>query len=111
MKLYYFSETSPADAAGDAIVLPQSSFLDMRLTDATKIALQFIKTDGAADNPHIQVTHPAGKGVETMRVLAAALAGNTKSNVIDFSELGNHPPASGILGETTNLITEISIAE
>ena len=111
MKLYYFSETSPADAAGDAILLPQSSFLDMRVASSNTITLQFIKIDGTGDNTHISIVHPRGKGLETMRVVAAALAGNTKSNVIDVVELGNQHPASGILGETTNLIDSIAITE
>ena len=111
MKTYYFSETSPADAAGDAILLPQSSFIDMRIETSIAIVLQFRKIDGAGDNTHIKITHPAGKGLETMRVLAAAMAANTRSNVIDVVELGNQHPVAGVLGETTNLITGVHIIE
>ena len=43
MKTYYFSETSPADAAGDAILLPQSTFLSMEVTSETEVTLNFKK--------------------------------------------------------------------
>ena len=49
--------------------------------------------------------------LEVMKVISAAMAGNTKSNVIDIVELGNLHPVSGILGETSSLITGISISE
>ena len=111
MKTYYFSETSPADAAGDAILLPASSFLSMDVLSATTTIMQFKKTDGTHDNSHITITHPAGKSHEVMKVTAAAMAGNTKSNVIDIVELGNRHPVAGILGETTSLITGVGITE
>ena len=46
-----------------------------------------------------------------MKVVSAAMAGNTKGNVIDIVELGNLHPVGGILGETSSLITGISISE
>jgi len=111
MKTYYFSETSPADAAGDAILLPASSFLSMDVLSATTTIMQFKKTDGTHDNSHITITHPAAKSHEVMKVVAAAMAGNTRSNVIDIVELDNTHPVGGILGETSSLITGITIAE
>lgn len=111
MKTLYFSETSPADAAGDAILLPASSFLSMDVTSATETTLHFKKTDGTRDLSSIKLTHTSGKSHEVMKVVAAAMAGNTRSNVIDIVELGNQHPVAGILGETTSLITGITIAE
>lgn len=111
MKTLYFSETSPADAAGDAILLPASSFLNMDVLSATTTIMQFKKLDGTHDNSHVTITHPAGKSLEVMKVVSAAIAGNTKSNVIDIVELGNLHPVAGILGQTSSLITGITIAE
>jgi hypothetical protein len=78
MKTYYFSETSPADAAGDAILLPQSTFLNMDVLSATSIIMQFKKIDGTHDNSHITITHAAGQTIDAMRALAAAMAGKNK---------------------------------
>ena len=111
MKTLYFSETSPADAAGDAILLPISSFLSIDVLSATTTIMQFKKVDGTHDNSHITITHPAGKSLEVMKVVSAAMAGNTRSNVIDIVELANTHPVGGILGETSSLITGITIAE
>ena len=111
MKTLYFSETSPADAAGDAILLPASSFLSFDVLSATTTIMQFKKIDGTHDNSHITITHPAGKSLEVMKVVSAAMAGNTKGNVIDIVELANTHPVGGILGETSSLITGITIAE
>ena len=111
MKTLYFSETSPADAAGDAILLPASSFLSMDVTSATESTLNFKKTDGTHDLGSIKLTHTSGKSHEVMKVVAAAMAGNTRSNVIDIVELANTHPVGGILGETSSLITGITIAE
>ena len=111
MKTLYFSETSPADAAGDAILLPVSSFLSFDVLSATTTIMQFKKVDGTHDNSHITITHPAGKSLEVMKVISAAMAGNTKNNVIDIVELGNTHPVAGILGVTSSLITGISISE
>ena len=41
MKTLYFSETSPADAAGDAILLPRSNFLGMDTFTATTTKMSF----------------------------------------------------------------------
>ena len=49
MKTLYFSETSPADAAGDAILLPVSSFLSMDVLSATTTIMEFKKIDGTHD--------------------------------------------------------------
>jgi len=111
MKTLYFSETSPADAAGDAILLPLSSFLSMDVTSATETTLHFKKIDGTHDLSSIKLTHTSGKSLEVMKVVAAAIAGNTRSNVIDIVELANTHPVGGILGETSSLITGITIAE
>ena len=111
MKTLYFSETSPADAAGDAILLPVSSFLSMDVTSATETTLNFKKIDGTHDLSSIKITHPSGKSHEVMKVVAAAMVGNTRSNVIDIVELGNQHPVAGILGVTTSLITGITITE
>ena len=111
MKTLYFSETSPADAAGDAILLPISSFLSIDVLSATTTIMQFKKVDGTHDNSHITITHPAGKSLEVMKVVSAAMAGNTRSTVIDIVELANTHPVGGILGETSSLITGISISE
>ena len=70
MKTYYFSETSPADAAGDAILLPQSSFLSMDVTSDTEVTLDFKKINGQHD-------------VSTI-------------NVIDIVELANSHPVSSV---------------
>lgn len=106
MKTYYFSETSPADAAGDAILLPQSTFLNMDVLSATSIIMQFKKIDGTHDNSHITITHAAGKAIDAMRALAAAMAGNTKFNVIDIVEVANlHPVTSA------PIISAITITE
>ena len=106
MKTYYFSETSPADAAGDAILLPQSSFLNMDVLSATSIILQFKKVDGTHDNSNITVTHAAGKTADAMRALAAAMAGNSRSNVIDLVEAANAHPVTD-----APIISTITIAE
>jgi len=111
MKTYYFSETSPADAAGDAILLPASSFLSMDVTSATETTLHFKKITGTHDLSSIKLTHAAGKSLEAMKVVAAAMAGNTKSNVIDIVEVANRHPLGGVLAETSSLITGITIAE
>ena len=111
MKTLYFSETSPADAAGDAILLPISSFLNINVIGATTTRLQFVGRAGTGDNSHITLTHPAGKGIDVVKVVCATIAGNTKSNVIDIVELGNRHPVAGILGETSSLITGVSITE
>jgi len=111
MKTFYFSETSPADAAGDAILLPASSFIRMGVNTAAETIMHFKKITGTHDLSSIKITHPAGKSHEVMRVVAAAIAGNTRSNVIDIVEVGNQHPVAGILGETTSLITGIEITE
>ena len=43
MKTLYFSETSPADAAGDAILLPISSFLNINVIGATTTRRWYIR--------------------------------------------------------------------
>jgi len=106
MKTYYFSEISPADAAGDAILLPQSSFLSMDVLSATSIIMQFKKLNGTHDNSHITITHAAGKTADAMRALAAAMAGNTKSNVIDLVEAANRFPVTA-----APIISAINITE
>jgi hypothetical protein len=111
MKTLYFSETSPADAAGDAILLPVSSFLSMDVTSATETTLHFKKIDGTHDLSSIKLTHTSGKSHEVMKVVAAAMAGNSRRNIIDIVELGNQHPVAGVLGENTSLITGITIAE
>ena len=85
MKTYYFSEASPADAAGDAVLLPVTSFLSMDVVDSKNVDLLFKKING---------TH-----------------GNTKSNVIDIVEAANRHPLGVVLAETSSLITAITIAE
>ena len=111
MKTLYFSETSPADAAGDAILLPKSSFLNMDVLSATTTIMQFKKIDGTHDNSHITLTHAAGKSLEAMQLIAATMAGNTKSNVIDIVEAANTHPQGPRLSEISSLITGISISE
>ena len=106
MKTYYFSETSPADAAGDAILLPQSTFLNMDVLSATRILMQFQKIDGTNDNSHITITHAAGQTIDAMRALAAAMAGNTKFNVIDLVEAANTNPVT-----SAPIISAITITE
>jgi len=106
MKTYYFSETSPADAAGDAVLLPQSTFLSMDVLSATSIIMQFKKMSGTHDNSHITITHAAGKTVDAMRALAAAMAGNTRSNVIDLVESANAHPVTD-----APIISAITITE
>lgn len=106
MKTYYFSETSPADAAGDAILLPQSTFLNMDVLSATSIIMQFKKTNGTHDNSNITITHAAGKTADAMRALAAAMAGNTKFNVIDLVEVANAHPVT-----SAPIISGITITE
>tara|TARA_R110002167_G_scaffold182036_1_gene382367 strand:- start:94 stop:414 length:321 start_codon:yes stop_codon:yes gene_type:complete len=106
MKTYYFSETSPADAAGDAILLPQSSFLNMDVLSATSIIMQFKKLNGTHDNSNITITHAAGKTVDAMKALAEAMAGNTKSNVIDLVQAANTHPVTA-----APIISAITIAE
>ena len=106
MKTYYFSETSPADASGDAILLPQSTFRNIDVVNASKVGLQFQKIDGTHDNSHITITHAPGKALDTMRALAAAMAGNTRSNVIDLVEAANAHPVSDVPEITTVVITE-----
>ena len=106
MKTYYFSETSPADAAGDAILLPQSTFLNMDVLSATSIIMQFKKIDGTHDNSHITITHAAGPTIDAMRALAAAMAGNTKFNVIDLVEAANAHPVT-----SAPIISAITITE
>lgn len=87
MKTYYFSETSPADAGGDAILLPQSSFLSMDVTSDTEVTLNFKKTIGTHDVSTVKITNTtAGEAVETMEALAKVMAGNTRANVIDVVE-------------------------
>ena len=106
MKTYYFSETSPADAAGDAILLPQSTFLNMAVFSATSFNLQFKKINGEHDRTHILITHAAGKTIDAMRALAAAMAGNTKFNVVDLVEAANAHPVT-----SAPIILGISISE
>ena len=97
MKTYYFSETSPADAAGDAILLPQSTFLSMDVTSATEVTLNFKKIDGTHAVSTIKLANKtAGKAVETMVALAEAMAGNLRANVIDIVELANSHPVSSV---------------
>lgn len=109
--LYYFTETSPADAAGDAVLLPQSSFIRAGVANSTSLDLYFKKIDGTHDKSSIRITHAAGKTLEAMKVVLAAMAGNTRSNIIDFAEVGIQHPVSGVLAETTSLITNITITE
>lgn len=111
MKTIYFSETSPADAAGDAVLLPKSSFLSMDVLSATTTIMQFKKINGTHDNSHITLTHAAGKSLEAMQLIAATMAGNTKSNVIDIVEAANTHPQGPRLSEISSLITGISISE
>jgi len=111
MKTLYFSETSPADAAGDAILLPKSNFLNMDVLSATTTIMQFKKIDGTHDNSHITLTHAAGKSLEAMQLIAATMAGNTRSNVIDIVEAANTHPQGPRLSEMSSLITGISISE
>lgn len=108
MKTYYFSEASPADAAGDAVLLPATSFLSMDVVDSKNVDLLFKKIDGTHDNTHIKLTHAAGKGLDVMRVVAATMAGNTKSNVIDIVEAANRHPLGVVLAETSSLITAVT---
>tara|TARA_B100000424_G_scaffold63662_1_gene46604 strand:+ start:627 stop:962 length:336 start_codon:yes stop_codon:yes gene_type:complete len=111
MKTLYFSETSPADAAGDAILIPVSSFLSMDVRSSVQTNIMFKKIDGTHDKTTITINHPSGKSLEVMKVVSAAMAGNTKSNVIDIVEVGNRHPVASVLGEISSLITGIAIAE
>ena len=67
---------------------------------------RFKKIDGTHDNSHITITHAAGKTADAMRALAAAMAGNTKSNVIDLVEAANTHPVTD-----APIISTITIAE
>jgi len=111
MKTYYFSETFPADAAGDAILLPQSSFLSMDVTSATEITLNFKKIDGTHDVSTVKLAVGAGNAAVAMKNVAAAMAGNTKSNIIDIVEAANKFPSGGVLANTDTLISAITIGE
>tara|TARA_R100001082_G_scaffold87996_1_gene54416 strand:- start:755 stop:1090 length:336 start_codon:yes stop_codon:yes gene_type:complete len=111
MKTLYFSETSPADAAGDAILIPVSSFLSMDVRSSVQTNIMFKKIDGTHDKTTITINHPSGKSLEVMKVVSAAMASNTKSNVIDIVEVGNRHPVASVLGEISSLITGIAIAE
>ena len=39
----------------------------------SKGKVQFKKIDGTHDNSHITITHPAGKSLEVMKVVSAAM--------------------------------------
>tara|TARA_R100000808_G_C2119877_1_gene131422 strand:+ start:407 stop:742 length:336 start_codon:yes stop_codon:yes gene_type:complete len=111
MKTLYFSETSPADAAGDAILLPRSTFLGMDTLTATTTTMHFKKTIGTHDESYITLTHAAGKSIEAMQLVAATMAGNTRSNVIDIVEAANTHPQGAKLSEMSSLITGVAITE
>tara|TARA_Y100000004_G_scaffold188868_1_gene243649 strand:+ start:414 stop:737 length:324 start_codon:yes stop_codon:yes gene_type:complete len=107
MKTYYFSETSPADAAGDAILLPQSSFLSMDVASDTEIVLNFKKTNGTHDKTSIKIGKTnAGEAVDTMAEIAEVMAGNTTANVIDIVERANSHPVSSVHGIKAITISE-----
>ena len=111
MKTLYFSETSPADAAGDAILLPRSNFLGMDTFTATTTKMSFRKIAGTHDFSYIMLTHDAGKSIEAMQLVAATMASDTRSNVIDIVEAANTHPQGAKLSEMSSLITGVAITE
>jgi hypothetical protein len=78
----------------------------MNAITATTTIMQFKKIDGTHDNSHITITHAAGQTIDAMRALAAAMAGNTKFNVIDLVEAANAHPVT-----SAPIISAITITE
>ncbi len=105
MKTYYFSTNSPADAAGDAMLLPSTTLLHVGILSATKVGLYFEKIDGDADKTLVKLTHPEGEGLNVIKALSHALVGHGK-NVIDIVEESNRYP----LPDTDLLISNVEFA-
>ena len=85
IKTLYFSEgATPSDAAGDAMLLPVSSFLGMEPVTATTTKMSFNKIDGTADKKVITLTHDEARGFEVMQHVAAAMASNPRDGFINI---------------------------
>ena len=109
MKTLYFSETSPADAAGDAILLPRSSYLGCEVINESSIDMHFKKIDGTHDVTEIRLTGNTGEVLNLIRGVHAAMASHSNDNVIDIVERANRNPIGGILTATNRLIVTVSI--
>tara|TARA_R110000796_G_scaffold24076_3_gene68822 strand:+ start:1990 stop:2310 length:321 start_codon:yes stop_codon:yes gene_type:complete len=103
-KNLYFGNAG-ADAAGDAIMLPQSSFIGMTIVDDTSTVCKFDKIDGQLDVSTVTLTHAAGKHVEAMTEVAKRCLSNPKNGFVSVVDLD-----STNTDYSPTVITNITIA-
>ena len=82
----YFAENLGADAAGDAVVYPASTFLGVDPISATTTRISFKALAGTAADDDILFTHVTGKYKEICEALADALSDDSGELVIFADE-------------------------
>jgi hypothetical protein len=82
----YFAENLAADAAGDCVVYPASSFLGADPIGATSTRLSFKALDGEAHDDDILVTHVADKYVELVEALTTCMNSDGPECIVFMDE-------------------------
>jgi len=106
MKTLLFTKAAPADAAGDALLLPASSFICAGIVSDSTLDLDFKKIDGTHDQSRVTLTFTAGKGFEAMKAVLATIAANPKSNIVDVVDIANN----ALMADTNSLFTAVAFA-
>ena len=105
MKTLLFTTIAPADAAGNAVLLPSSSFICPNITSATTLKLDFKKINGTHDQTQVELTFTSGEGFEAIKAVLATIGGNPKSNIVDVVDIANR----ALMADTNSLFTAVAI--
>ena len=105
MKTLLFTKAAPADAGGDAVLLPASNFLSAYVSTESAIRVKFKKKTGAADTSACDVLHKVGEGYATLKLILETISANPKSNIVDVVDIANN----AVGAYTSDLITGLAI--
>ena len=84
----YFAENLGADAAGDAVVYPASTFTGIDPISATTTRISFKALAGTAADDDILLTHVTGKYKQVCEALADAMS-DTGVGLVVFADEDN----------------------
>lgn len=82
----YFGDNKDADAAGDCVTYPASTFLGLDPISATTSRISFKALTGNAADDDILVTHASGKYKELCQGMAELLNSSTYELVVVYDE-------------------------
>ena len=103
----YFAENLGADAAGDSVVYPASSFTGIDPISATTSRISFKALTGNAADDDILVTHGSGKYKQLCEGMATLLNDDNSELVVVFDE--DNSITHKLLVDLNVGITEIDI--